>query len=183
MTVFHQRVCSSVSCLCWLVIHTTRSIRGHLARWCRRVDYGSPLPIPLRCTDSWLLCGVEQLGHSTPMHLRCLRAYVVVCAYTCAVRAYVLVSLCSGLIPSSSSTRLYVSRAHACRYNGSVARPSWYAYDLDDLEMGEGKIAQRAVQYIQNMTEGTIPDAAGRPFFLVRACVRACVRMVWLCVL
>ena len=52
-------------------------------------------------------------------------------------------------------------------YNGSVASPSWFAYDLDDDEMSEGPLAQHAVDYIHNLSNATIPDAVGRPFFLV----------------
>jgi len=49
-------------------------------------------------------------------------------------------------------------------YNGKVANPSFYAFDVDDEEMTETMLAEYGVQTIQNLSKVVLDEAP--PFFL-----------------
>jgi arylsulfatase A-like enzyme len=54
-------------------------------------------------------------------------------------------------------------------YHGSVATPSWYAFDVEDEEMSETQLAEFAVKTIQNLSAAAADSGAGglsKPFFL-----------------
>ena len=47
-------------------------------------------------------------------------------------------------------------------YNGSVATPSWYAFDVPDEQMTETMLAQHAVDTLRNLSTHALPA----PFFV-----------------
>ena len=47
-------------------------------------------------------------------------------------------------------------------YNGSVASPSWYAFDVDDEQMTETMLAEHAVDTLRNLSTHALPA----PFFV-----------------